>query len=271
MIDTRKFRAATMFLERNNGESEKTWIIAADIGYSAVKVMSPVIAACFPSFAVRVHNDRGMIGDVPENYITYRDLDTGEKWIVGQAAQDAISDRDTSISEKALFGRERYEDPMFKVIVRTGLAAGMSKGSNGSPAGKEICVQTGYPPEYESDTEDLREVFAGRHRFAIKIGSHQEQNFDFKILPENIHAMPQPMGTLFSVTTGKDGRLVPGMKEALKKNIIVFDGGFGTLDIFPIRGGRLEDCQTNDNLGMKRVLKETSLELKKRQDRKSVV
>ena len=69
--------------------------------------------------------------------------------------------------------------------------------------------------------------------------------------------MSQPMGTLFSVSVDNDGRPIPDMRNLFKRNVIVFDAGFGTLDLFPIRNGRLEKSQTNQTLGMKRVMQQT--------------
>ena len=264
MLDTKKFRPDTVFQERKNGDNDKIWLIAADFGYSGVKIMSPTRIAWFPSYASRISVDRGFIGELPSTHIVYTNLENGEKWIVGKSAQDEISDRNTSITEKALFGRERYDDPMFHVIVEAGLAAGMMSGEYGNPAGKEIYVQTGYPPAYEADTDDLRDVIAGNHHFSLKIGNLPEQVFQFTILPENVYAMPQPMGSLFSVTVTMDGKRIPEMRNVMKSSCMVFDAGFGTLDLFPIKNGRLEDCQTNDNLGMKRVLKETASLLRKK-------
>ncbi|MDO4647450.1 MAG: ParM/StbA family protein [Eubacteriales bacterium] len=263
MSSTKDYRAQTITIRRDNGKLSKTWLIAADIGYSAVKIMSHEVVASFPSYASRLGEDRGSFGTIPDSHIVYTDTATGEKWLVGQAAQDRISDRDTSVTEKALYGRERYDDPAFRVIVETGLALGMPAAGKGTAGDKEIVIQTGFPPEYQSDEEDLCAVFSGLHDFSIKIGEHEEVHYRFQILPKNVYTMPQPKGTLFSAVVDRNGVLIPSMKDCLMKNIMVFDGGFGTLDLFPICAGHLEECQTNDQLGMRRVLKETTMMLKK--------
>ena len=264
MIETGKFRTLTEVRERNNGGAETAWPVAIDVGYSGVKVMSPSAVACFPSYAARIQEEYGVIGEMPDSYIVYTDLQSGEKWVVGQSAQDNIHDRDTSVSERALYGRDRYGDPAFRVIVRTGLAIGMSAGKFGSPDGKRVVIQTGYPPRYEEDTEDLVEAMEGEHEYAVKIGSHKEQKYHFTLSREDIYAMKQPLGTLFSVTIDRDGNDVQSMRDLLRKNVIVFDAGFGTLDLFPVRAGHLGESETDDKLGMYRVLQETSSELKRK-------
>ena len=258
---TSDFKTKTIF-ENRNQETEK-WPIAADIGYSGVKVMSPGLYMSFPSYAVKLTEDRGTIGEVDEDYILYKDVQTGEKWLVGQYAQNDISDRDTSVTEEALFGRERYEDPMFKVIVKTAIGFGMMRGGSKGPSGKEIIIQTGFPPAYELDKEELTNVFCGEHWFTLQVGNKKPEEFHVEIEKSQIFLMAQPMGTLFSVSVDNTGKPVKEFQGLFKKNVIVFDAGFGTLDVFPIRNGRLEKSQTNQTLGMKRVMQETCQKLQK--------
>lgn len=257
MFDTKPFKTKTEMNERENRTVEGTWTIAADIGYSGVKIMSPAYVACFPSFASRLAEDRGIIGEVDENYILYTDMKTGEKWLVGQYAQNSISDRDTSVSEEALFGRERYEDPMYRVIISTALGIGMLPGKTSGPTGKVLHIQTGYPPAYEDDKDEMQDAFAGEHFFRLQIGTQNPIEFRFFVDRNRVHVMAQPMGTLFSVTVDNNGQPVPEKKDCLRKAVVVFDAGFGTLDLFPIKNGRLEKSQTNQNLGMKRVMQDT--------------
>ena len=258
-FETRKFKTRTYIRERANACPDGKWLIAADVGYSGVKVMSPALCACFPSYAVRLMDDRGVM-DVNDDYLLYKDLKTGEKWLVGQYAQNSISDRDTSVTEEALFGRERYDDPMFRVIIRAAIGFGLMHGEIG-PEGRELHIQTGYPPAYELDSDELIRAFCGEHWFSIQIGTGKPKEFRIRIEKNQIHLMSQPMGTLFSVSVDNEGRPIPEMRNLFKKNVIVFDAGFGTLDLFPIRNGRLEKSQTNQTLGMKRVMQETCQKL----------
>lgn len=264
MFNTSDFKTKTLFWERANCTDDKSWIIAADIGYSGVKIMSPSHCICFPSYAVRLSEDRGTL-DVGSEYILYTDLESGEKWLVGQYAQDSISDRDTSVTEEALFGRERYGDPMFRVIIRTALGLGLLPGKGVSPEGRALSIQTGYPPAYESDSEELINTITGNHSFSLRIGNTLERTFRIFIDRKQVFLMAQPMGSLFSVSVDNEGRPLPDMRDLFRKSVLVFDAGFGTLDLFPIRNGRLEKSQTNQTLGMKRVMQETCHKLQEMQ------
>lgn len=260
MIDTRKFKTKTMIVQRNNGDAGDVWPVALDIGYSAVKIFSPNIVAMFPSFAKREDGDimSSVIGSLPDSVITYRG-ENGECWAVGEDAQERIDVKDTNDTEAALYSRERYMSPMFRVILETGIGMAMFRSKYGSPDGKKIVIQTGLPPKYiKSDAELMRDAVAGHHAFSLRVGSREEVKFDFTIDRQDVYIMPQPMGTLYSVTIGQDRKPLPSAASLLKKNIVVFDPGFGTLDIFPIRQQRIGRSETFDNLGMKRVIQETA-------------
>lgn len=261
MIDTKLFRARTEFNKEERIPDTGAWTVAADIGYSGVKGMNPAGHFCFPSYAVRIDGDRGMLGEADPSYILYTDLETGAQWAIGKYAQDRISDRDTSVTEEALFGRERYDDPMFRVLIRTALGFGMDRGRT-SPDGRKLVIQTGYPPAYQADSEDLISAFAGEHHFSLRRGNLPAKDYHIRADRNQVFLMAQPMGTLFSVMVGNEGVPVPGMSKLLKKNVLVFDAGFGTLDLFPVRGGHLEQNFSNPKLGMRRVMQETCMALK---------
>ena len=262
MIDTKEFRTKTVFVERNNGDLPDVWEIALDIGYSSVKVFSPNMVAMFPSYAKKKNVERGTIGTLPKEFIRYKDLETGEMWLVGQAAQDNIELQDTSDSEAALYGRERYTDPMFAVIARTGLGIAMLENEYGVRGDRPICVQTGLPPEYmRGDKRLLVESLSGRHHFSLRLGWKKEVEFDFTIDPENVFVMSQPMGTLFSVAVDSNHQFVPNASDIFEKNTFVFDAGFGTLDPFPIKNHQLQKSETFPDLGMHQILKETCDEI----------
>lgn len=238
----------TKYIHRNNGSpSDDIYLIAMDIGYSAVKVFSPETVAIFPSYAVR-DSGRGTAGALTNDYIQYENLDTGEKWFVGKMAQDGLSDDDTSVSESVLYGRDRYRDPMYKVIVETGLGLACLYDEDNAYMDKTICIESGLPPRYISkgspDCMELTNVLSGMHRFALRLGQQPARVFELNVLEENIHIMPQPMGTLFSVAVDKDHAFIKEAAEYFNKNVLIFDGGFGTLDFYPIKAHVIQksDC-----------------------------
>ena len=256
MADTTKFKTKTEVRESNNGGIKGIWPIAIDVGYSAVKGFSPNSISIFPSFAKILNSE--IVGELPKTTIIYKDLETGISWLVGEAAQNSVEQDNTTIAEEAVFGRTRYDDPMFLVILRTGLALGHRQNQFGTPGDKPIYVQSGLPPKYlKSDTNTLKNIIAGRHHFSLQVGSNAPEIFDFVIEKANIDIMAQPTGTLFSVATDNSHHFVKDAKDLFNKNVLVFDAGFGTLDIFPIRNNIVQDKQTFPEYGMKEVLKRT--------------
>lgn len=258
-MNTAAFKTKTEFIKQSNGTVQGVWEVAIDIGYSAVKVFSPNMIARFPSYAKPEKKIPEIVAPMPEDTIIYRDDDTGEIWLVGEMAHNQIRSSDTSDSEDALYGRERYNNPMFLVLTRTGLAAGMRANEYGSyQPGKRLVVQTGLPEKYlKADKSLLMDVFAGRHHFSVKFGSDPWKSFDFTLQDEDIFIISQPKGTFFSVAIQKNGRWIPDVEKYLQSNVIIFDPGFGTLDFFPIRSRVVGTGETFPNLGMKRVFQET--------------
>ena len=229
-----------------------------DIGYSGDKGFCPNSYFCIPSYAQKLTGPRIVTDPEPEE-ILFKDNITGELWLVGAIAQNNISMEDTKNSEGSLYGRNRYFDPMFKVIASVGMGLGLTPNEIGSPEGKEIYLQTGLPPAYlKSDEKILRKALSGTYDFSMKFGKADWREYKFELPPERIEIMSQPKGTLYSICVDADGKLIPEAKLFMKKNTLIFDPGFGTLDIFPIIGGTLQETQTFENLGMREILKRTA-------------
>lgn len=257
-MNTKKFRTKTEFIKRDNGMISPTWEIAIDIGYSAVKLFSPNIISRFPSYAKRVDQGFSYAAEPPVNSILYKNLDTNEMWLVGEEAQNNMDRGDTSDSEAILYSRDRYDSDIFHVISEVGLGIGLMDNEYRSYGGERIVVQTGLPEKYMSDEERIKESLEGAHHFAIKIGRGTWQEFGFHIVDNNIYVMSQPKGTLFSVCINKDGSWHPDAKKYLSSSILVFDPGFKTLDLFPIKNGQVGNGETYSDLGMMRVFQETT-------------
>ncbi len=257
-MGTKKFRTKTNYIPRDNGLFEGIWEIAIDIGYSSVKLMSPNIVASFPSYARRVEPDFQFMGSAPDSTILYRNLNTDETWIVGEIAQDLIDDNDTSDSEMSLYSRDRYYNEMFRVVSEVGLGIGMRPNRFGEPKDSKIVVQTGLPERYMSDQEDIRESLAGSHSFALKIGNNNWETFSFDLDINDVHVLSQPRGTLFSVIMDNNGDFTDDYEDFIQSSVLILDPGFGTFDIFAMRIGSVAKGETFADLGMRRVLSETS-------------
>lgn len=261
-METKTFKTKTITLNRNNGQIAGVYPVGLDTGYSGVKIYSPNKAACFPSFA-KPYVNKGIIGDLPSDFIAYTDLETGENWLIGSNAQADTSVNEAIESDEALFGRQRYYDPMFRVISSAGLGVAMLPNKHGEIGKRKLVVQTGLPPKYTNDSDALREALAGRHHFSLRVGNNKPVEMDFVLDKEDIAIMMQPMGTFFSIVKDARNKYVHNVKDFISKNILIFDAGFGTFDLFLIKNHAVKDSQTFSNLGMKRVFQETTEKIKR--------
>lgn len=272
MVDTKKYRTKTEFTARNNGKLPGKWTSALDVGYSGVKLFSPVGIGRFPSYAKK-SRDVSFI-EAPKDAIVYRDNINDELWLVGAVAQNTIEGNGTTESETALYGRDRYFSPMFRVYTEAGLGISLLNDSMSKIArldNEPIFVQSGLPEKYMDDEGYIKDVISGWHKFSLSIGGRAWIDFDFEVKRENISIISQPKGTLFSVCIKNNGDWHENARKYLSSDIIVVDPGFGTLDVFPISNGVVGYGETFDNLGMKRVLQETCIALNDKYNSKVTV
>lgn len=256
MSKTNEFKIKTKVYERENGTTESYWPCGIDIGYSSVKLFAPNKVAIFPSFAVK--SNAKEIGEPGPDYIKYKDLDTGQSWLVGNAAQNTISQRDVSHSDTNLYGRDRYDDEMFLVLVRTAIGFAIDDNNFGSIGDKKLSIQTGLPSEYiQEDSDPLKAAFIGTHRFSLKVGTKPEKKFEVTIGESQVGVMEQPMGSLMSVISGEDHKFIKNAMDYLNKNVIVFDGGHGTLDLFLIKNNVVFEKTTYPDYSMYKILSNT--------------
>lgn len=265
-MTTKDYKTKTMVKMAKLPVPKDTWHIGLDVGYSAVKVISPNSISCFPAYAAKEKASTAMLkvglSGADEKDIIYRD-ENGNVWSAGENVQDSISSGDVTAGSNDIYSRNRYQDPMFKVLVRAGLAAGMRSNIYGNPAGRRIIVQTGLPCGYmENDKETVKKILAGRHRFSVQFAGVWE-DFDFTISPEDVSVIDQPQGTLFSLATGPDMHLSPDAFKYFKSKMLIIDIGFGTLDTFQIVRQKVvrSECRTFPEFGMRRILSDTSDEI----------
>lgn len=262
-MNTKDFETKTTFIERNHAEAEGFWPVALDIGYSGVKGISPNSVFSFPSFARKFTGEMLKAGEPDKKDIQYRA--NGEVWNVGYTAQANLASGDTNDGIASLFGRNRYFSQMFLVLARTGLALGMMKNGHGNPNGKRLVLQTGLPPAYlKQDAPLLKEALSGDHDFEVRVGNGPWMHFGFTLTEDNIRIMSQPMGSLLSAAMDNECRQTPEAKDYFTKNVLIVDGGFGTVDVFSIKRRTMEPAQSFDNLGMKAVFEDASSEIYKK-------
>lgn len=260
-MDTSSFKTKTLFMERKNPfRKDNYWVIALDMGYSAVKGMSRNSLFCFPSYAKKLPQNSISLAKALRTDILYRDNEGSDVYAVGAKAEAMFSVETTNDNNTTLYGRNRYFSDIFRVTSRVGLAMALLSNQYGNPMGKEIVVQTGLPSAYlVDDLPLLKEALSDEYSFDIKIGNDPWKHFEFTLSEENIRGIQQPMGTLVSIATDRNGIPTMDAQRLFRSNMLVFDPGFRTGDTSYIKGGtiNLEDCYTFDDLSMVEILSRT--------------
>ena len=255
-METRTFSTRTERKTKDNPHYGDTYIIGLDMGYSGPKGFHEKGNFVFPNYCQKITGE--LFSNLNKNDYIYEDLDTGEKFWVGEMATKSLSE-DSVVAEDSLFGRNHYLHPNFLITFRTALGLALwDKYTDGS----DIFIQTGLPPAYiQKDESYLRSVIQKRHHFKLNIGTKDKgticKEFDVTIDKSQVDVMYQPMGTFYSVVTDNEGNLTRDIANYMNSNLLVFDGGFGTLDNFLVKGKQLTSKGTDPNLGMRRVLEET--------------
>lgn len=264
-MDTNAYKTKTIIKDRKFYSKGNNWVIGLDIGYSGVKIISPNTVACFPAYARHIPKDRLRLKEPSPTDIRYRC--NNEVWTVGALAYEEVIASEIADSEEELFGRHRYHSDMFRVIAEVGLALGYRNNGINNISGKIPYVQTGLPPKYmDGETDDrieLTEVLAKHHEFDLQIGGGAWKHYSFDIETDNVKIMPQPLGSLISVSIGSDGRQLPVAKKYFNSTVVIFDPGFGTLDDYTIVHGNVIGIgNTFANLGMREVFARTVRDIK---------
>lgn len=256
-IQTSDFKTKSEILDKkmpringNNQYKGKT-VVALDIGYSAVKGVSPNKLFIFPSYAKKTPKGLDVVGKVSSTDIQLRDNKTGDTWLVGHAAESLMDQSDVdSTTDASLYTRYRYGSDVFKVIASAGLALGLIN----TGSGNDIYLQTGLPATYKDrDESKLKNSLAGDYDISIKVGANAWQHLVFSLDTDHIDVMEQPQGTLCAAAYSKDGEVSAIGKDILKSNSIILDIGFGTEDIFSIRAGYKNNHNTYPDTGMRAV------------------
>lgn len=264
MNNTANFKTKSLITERkmpkilgNNQYRGKT-IVALDGGYSAVKGVSGNKTFIYPSYAKKVSNLQ-FVGELKDNDILLRDNLTGTEWAIGSLAERLMDRKDLEqTTDASLFTRYRYRSEIYKAIMSAGLAIGLLE----TVGGNDIYLATGLPSTYkDADGEELKDALSGEYNLSIKIGNEPYRTFRFNLDKEHISVMEQPQGTLLASAYDKNGEMLPNGRQIISSNSLIYDIGFGTEDIFAIRGGINNGHQTYSDTGMKSVFEATIKEI----------
>lgn len=258
------FKTKTMIRPKENPSVEDKFLVGIDVGYSGCKIFSQNKVALFPCYARQVDGEL-LAASYDDTDIWYQDAKTKQTWAVGETAIGMMSSRETNDNAMSMYSRSRYEDPMFLVILRVGLAIGMMKNDFGSAQDKELFVETGLPAAYMMDEWALKDAFCQNHEFAVKIGNNPWQKFNFSLDEDHVMVTSQPKGTLYSSIISENGDFVENSARILKSRALIFDAGFNTLDLVRNMNGIIDNnCISYDDLGMKEVFMETAATVEKK-------
>ena len=247
-MDTKQFRTRQEIIECANPKGKK-YIIGLDVGYSGTKVFTEDKIFCFPSYVKKI--EQNMLSISSSNDIMYKNLETGEMFMVGYAAQEMIASDNTNDTDGEMFSRKRYTNPNFHVICNVALGIAMKDHKDQ----REIVIQTGLPTSYvKGDTKALKKVLCTPARFALKIGFGEWVSFELQIKDENVYVMPQPAGTLYSILIQENGEYHANAKEYLFNNLLIMDIGFGTFDFYGLKSRSITCTESVDDIGMRKVL-----------------
>jgi plasmid segregation protein ParM len=249
-METSIFATKSEIREHKNPSFGNVHIIGLDMGYSGVKCFHENGNFVFPNYCQKIEGE--IFGDLSRNDLIYEDLKSGDRYYVGALAIKSLSE-DSTVAEDKILGRNHYGHMDFLIKFRTALGLARWDILEDEP----LFIQTGLPPAYiKTDEMLLRNAIQQSHDFAL-ISCGKRKEFHIDITAEDVDVMYQPMGTFYSVTTDQFGNLTNDLKTFRNSDLLVFDGGFKTLDKFVIQNKKLEEKDTDENLGMKRILEET--------------
>lgn len=252
-MNAKDFEIKTAFYNASNPAPEGTWPVAIDVGYSSVKGFSKNHIFSFPTFIRKADEKRMIAGKLEKNTIQYKD-EFGNMYDVGARAYALSEDDENSSDIDGLYLRNRYSTDLFKIVSRVAMAIALHENKHGKYNGETIYLQTGLPSTYDNDINAIKKAFAGTHKFSIRFGGRSEwTEFEYTLDKENIFVMPQPMGSLWCSVFDGSGNPIEGSDKFLGESTIIFDGGFGTLDVHFVNRLSIESYHTFSEYGMRSV------------------
>lgn len=228
--------------------------IGLDIGYSSTKVCSIFGKHIFPSFPIRMAEDSTVFDK--ETNIKYKD-ENGDLWYVGDLAYNTLESGKSLYQENILYSKSRIRSEEYLVLLRVGLFLGLLTKDFNIPKKFTLKVKTGLPDQYMMDDRTtLKERFIGHHHYSVKIGSHNWTTVSFDIDEDDISVISQPFGTLWSIAANIHGDIV-NSDLFDSTNVLIFDGGYHTVDTYFNKAGSKGTSSTWTNIAMNEIYKKT--------------
>lgn len=261
-MELKNFATTTQLIAKQNHTAANHWVLGIDDGFSSVKGFAPNKVFTFPNCAYKLPGGRyETFAEASNSDIVIRDQEG--IWVVGELALQMMMDTGGMNYEQEMYGRNRYFTPTFRAITKAGIALGLMKTFTGAWDGvMPITIQTGLPPKYLiADREDIKEAIAGNYDFEIKVGKMPFERYTFTIHPENVFVMDQPMGTMVSCVTDKDGVVSKEQSKLLGERTLIADPGFNTFDTYDIASKMIHGEPQTLDIGMAEILRRTAEEL----------
>ena len=259
-MKTIDYKTRTSMREENNPMVPGIWSIALDIGYSSVKCMTTNKVFSFPSFVKESDEEDYDFFHPGGTMIRFRN-EYGKNYDVGGIALDLANIREVNYNIGTMYGRDWYDTDTYRVCLESSLGLAILSNKKRTYNNESLRVITGLPCKYSDDAGLLKRMITGHHSFdMISPNSVMWEHFDFNVADTVI--IPQPLGAIWSAGYDNFGKKTTDSDKVLKNNVVVFDGGFGTLDIFGKIGGVTSVRSTYRECGMKEVFLRTVKEIK---------
>lgn len=234
--------------------------IGLDVGYSSTKVCSVFGRHIFPSFPVKMSEDCTFFDK--ETNIKYKD-ENGNLWYVGDLAYNTLESGKALFQENILYGKSRIRSEEYLVLLRVGLFLGLLRKDFTIPKKFHLKIKTGLPDQYMMDDRAvLKERFIGHHHYSVKIGTHDWVTVSFDIEKDDISIISQPFGTLWSLAADIYGDIV-NSDLFDSTNVLIFDGGYHTIDTYFNKAGAKGTSSTWTNIAMNEIYKKTRTKIYK--------
>ena len=231
-------------------------LIGLDVGYSSTKVVSNLGYHIFPSLVTPIEKqDEDKYTSFPKKTtLLYRDNNVTRKtWLVGDIIIEGIQEK--LDNQDFLYGSNRIGTDENLVLNRVGLALALLKEDKSFIKNPEVRITVGLPAQYFSHENEYKSQLIGYHNFELFInGEWVEIKVD--IPADDLNVMSQPMGTLFSLALNRQGQIIDE-KLISSARLVIFDGGFGTVDTYVLTNGTTGKCKTWEKQGMRTVYERT--------------
>lgn len=256
-MNTKNFRSKQEFREVALPKLDDRYIIGMDLGYGQVKCATEKTLFIFPSYVKRLYE---MVNIDDPNDLLYRDGETGDVYIIGYEAQNMMTSSDTD-AYSDMFSRKRYNTKTFSILYHVAMGLALYNKTDDRP----IFIESGLPSSYvEGDQGPLMKAFTKPAEFYLKWGQRKWRKFTLNVERSMVNIISQPFGSLYSTLVGMDGKFVPNAREKLKKNILIIDAGFKTVDLHGTQS-RAKSAACKESLdretGMYQVLADTSKQI----------